>query len=269
MPDHETISVQAAASLRILCNEALALNKAINRRSKENLADRYELGKRLEKIKDEIGHGKWLPWLEEHGIDETYSKRCVRLAKSVNLTDLEGEWKTICGVKEPKPATTSGNSGGGVSSSGSTNSDTSGGGTAGGSAGSSTSGPPAPPEPVKDEEGHVVPERLVLTFQGTNKFKDATGLMAKLQSEINEIAQGPAGDQLRTCLNPEKSGDKLLMKSRHLEELKRDVRGTRPYSVCPWCQGMGDGCGKCSGTGWVSKLTWKDIPEDIKGRINV
>jgi protein gp37 len=95
--------VRSAEDLRTLTSEVLALDRAVKLRRKQNAHDRREMGLRLAKIKAALGHGRWLGWLAEHDFEPTYAKRCIRLSKSVNLTDLESEWKRICGALEADP----------------------------------------------------------------------------------------------------------------------------------------------------------------------
>jgi hypothetical protein len=80
----------------------------------------------------------------------------------------------------------------------------------------------------------------------------------------------PGGKQLRANLKSTGSEEKIINKSEHLNGLKRDLKFTRPHSVCPYCLGNATpSCRGCSGAGWVSKMTWESVPDDMKKKLNV
>lgn len=120
---------------------------------------------------------------------------------------------------------------------------------------------------LKDSADHEVPENLIPSFEALKKFEECDSLCRKLQSLIDEVSKAPGGEQIGHFLQPT-GGEKFVNKSQHLNELKRDLRATRPYSVCPWCKGEAPKhCKGCKGNGWVSKITWDQAEEDVKASV--
>jgi hypothetical protein len=121
---------------------------------------------------------------------------------------------------------------------------------------------------MKDAVGHAVPEDCAPAFKTVEKFEEMDGLCQKLQKLISESAQQPGGEQLARCLQATKSGENTIHKHEALNTLKRDLKGYRPYSVCPWCAGKGrKGCKGCSGTGWVTKTCYDNAEDSIKEKL--
>lgn len=123
-------------------------------------------------------------------------------------------------------------------------------------------------ETLRDEVGHVVPAPTVPAFGSLATFREIDSLIRQLQKKLDELARVPGGEQLKPCLRPTGSEDKVLYKSEELNALKRHLNGTRPYSICSYCAGKAKkDCKGCSGRGWVSKSTWENTADDLKARI--
>jgi hypothetical protein len=121
-----------------------------------------------------------------------------------------------------------------------------------------------------DKEGHKIPPTLADAFSSLNKFEELDQLCRRLQKRVDELARLPGGEQLAKQLQTTAHNDKAkrIMKSDHLEALKRDLHFTRPHSVCPWCEGKAKkDCKGCLGTGWVAKITWQSAGADVKERL--
>jgi ParB family chromosome partitioning protein len=60
-------------------------------------------GALLLQAKKRVGHGRWLPWLEENcpQLSERQAQRYMALAKSDAASDLEGAWRVISGHAPP------------------------------------------------------------------------------------------------------------------------------------------------------------------------
>ena len=124
------------------------------------------------------------------------------------------------------------------------------------------------PAAPTDTEGHPLTLASEAAFAALAKFAAIDSHLRAAQKLIDEVSQGPGGEQLRRCLTPTGPEGKTTNKSDHLQGLKRDLKGTRPHSVCPWCKGTGKaGCKGCQGTAWVTLTTWKDAPADLKARL--
>ncbi len=122
--------------------------------------------------------------------------------------------------------------------------------------------------PVKDAEGHIVPGGCVEAFVNLAKFEELQTLCRQMQKGIDELVRLSGGEQLRRCVQTTSSGENTIYKSQHLNELKRDIKGYKPHSVCPWCKGKKKDCQKCDQTGWVSKLTWDNAEEKVRAKLS-
>ncbi len=122
-------------------------------------------------------------------------------------------------------------------------------------------------EVVKDEVGHIVPKSLLETFATGKRFDEMESLCRSLQKHLDEVSRLPGGEQLRMQLQSTKSGDKMVNKCKELGEVKSHLKFTRPYSVCPWCKGEKTKNCRCSGSGWIAKMTWDQSEDAVKARL--
>lgn len=129
--------------------------------------------------------------------------------------------------------------------------------------------PPDKVEPETDKAGHTVPKAAQAAFANLDKFKALDSLAQQIQAGIDELARLPGGEELARFLQAtQASGEKIIHKSKHLDSLKGDLKGTRPHSVCPYCCGTATAnCKGCTGRGWVTKITWDGADESVKARI--
>lgn len=124
-----------------------------------------------------------------------------------------------------------------------------------------------PGEPT-DAVGHLVPAASRDAFANLERFRALDSLARQLQAGIDELSTLPGGEQLRRHLKATGSEDRSINRSEHLDALKRDLKFTRPHAVCPWCAGKAaKSCKGCSGTGWVSKITWDNADESTKAKL--
>jgi hypothetical protein len=122
-------------------------------------------------------------------------------------------------------------------------------------------------EPQPTTNGRVA-SRTALQAFNIDKFEALDALVRQLEKRIDELVRLPGGEQLLRCTQAIGDEHKTVRRSEHLEALKRDLAGTRPHSLCPWCADDGaKGCSKCAGNGWVSKITWDGIEESVKERL--
>jgi len=123
-------------------------------------------------------------------------------------------------------------------------------------------------ESLLDNEGHEVPKNLNDAFHSLDKFAELDSHCKAIQKGLDEISRLPGGEQIRFFLTPTGTEDKKINKSEYLNSLKRDLKGTRPHSVCPWCQGKANKeCKGCKGNGWVTKVTWDQAEDAIKEKL--
>jgi len=119
-----------------------------------------------------------------------------------------------------------------------------------------------------DVEDHKVPDNLLEAFSNLDRFKALDSLARQMQSQIDELSDLPGGEQLNRFLKRTGDEGKTINKSEHLNALKRDLKGTRPHSVCPWCEGTAKkDCKGCMGSGWVTKTAWDNADEQTRERL--
>jgi hypothetical protein len=124
-----------------------------------------------------------------------------------------------------------------------------------------------PPEAIVDNVGHQIPDACKPSFEILVKFEEVDKHCRSLQKLIDEIVKLPGGEQLARFVKATGSEDKVIHKNEHLNALKRDLKFTRPYSICPKCKGRRGECKGCDGRGWVSKTTWDDFEDAVKQRL--
>ncbi len=123
-----------------------------------------------------------------------------------------------------------------------------------------------PETPLTDAHGTPIPDAAKEAFANLARFEELDSLCRKLQAGISEMASLAGGEHLARCLQATRSGDKTIYKSEHLNNLKRDIRFTRPHGVCPYCEIGKPGCKGCNGMGWVGKVTFDNGIEATKGK---
>jgi hypothetical protein len=71
--------------------------------TRKGLEHFHACGLALLGAKERCGHGGWLPWLKNNcpGVGERKARRYMELAKSDAASDLEAEWRRICGHGTP------------------------------------------------------------------------------------------------------------------------------------------------------------------------
>lgn len=121
----------------------------------------------------------------------------------------------------------------------------------------------------RDEEGHKVPEAVAPAFANLEKFLELDSLLRQVQKLLDELSRLPGGEQLVGWLKPTGNAEKTINKSEHVNTLKRELKGVRPHSVCPWCKGTcKPGCKGCHGNGWVTAITWTSAEDEVKARLS-
>jgi hypothetical protein len=112
---------------------------------------------------------------------------------------------------------------------------------------------------VFDQTRRQVPPELATMFDKANK--EAEAILRKvyeLNAEI--IAQIKDDDKAWERFN--RSEFNGCMK-----DIKALIKFCRPHAWCPVCGGdggVGGGCARCKGIGWLIKMAWECIPEDMK-----
>jgi hypothetical protein len=137
---------------------------------------------------------------------------------------------------------------------------------------------------IQDRLGHPVPDWVAPAFaRGLQRFLEIDLILCKLQRAISELAQMPGGEHMAQYTQATKSKSRstedptkvqtarkteLVYRTNELTTLWQNLRGTRPYSVCPYCAGgSSTGCMGCGGLGWIEKSTWKAAPDTVKAHL--
>ena len=216
---HQSAIVCAAADLRLLTSEIKAAIKAGEDCTRRGLESFREAGLRLLKVKELLGHGKWLTWVKEAlGPMERTAQRCMRLAKYDVTSDLEEEWRRICGNSpsdEDDPE----------------------------------------PEGGEDDERPAattdlgIPDRLKPFFENAALFDQAANRANRAASVFEQIEQTPA---YKTAVE----GKTHRETSTTLRAVARAVAAMKPARPCPECGGEhepsqdSDPCHACEGKGY-------------------
>jgi transposase len=111
------------------------------------------------------------------------------------------------------------------------------------------------------------PSRDGLEAFNIAKFEELVSLVSQLENGIDKLVRLPGGEQLLRCTYTSGEQHEAVQRSKHLDALRRELACRRPHSICPYCLNEAKGCTKCNGTGWVSKSTWKNAPDDVKARV--
>jgi hypothetical protein len=225
---HQPAIVSAAADVRILTNEIKAAIKAgedCRRRGVENF---HQAGLVLLKVKEQLGHGKWLTWVKETlGPKERMAQRCMKLAKCDIVSDLEEEWRRICGkadeVEDDPEA-------------------------------DGDEDEAAPPAPTDSS----IPDRLRPIFESIPLCQKVERLSRRLAKLLQEVEQTPA------YLKGVEQKEHRREYSTSVRAAGRAVSALMPMRPCPDCGGAhepspdNDPCTACGGRGY---LTAEEVTE--------
>lgn len=129
------------------------------------------------------------------------------------------------------------------------------------------------PTIAKDAMGIPLAAYLVPVFNGLELFKEADSLCRKLQDVIEKLSSNPAGAAFRRELETSSKGEGP-MRHRHksLQQIKSDLKLSRPYTRCPYCASRENGkafkdCKTCKGCGWATKMTFDSSPADYRAAV--
>jgi hypothetical protein len=126
-----------------------------------------------------------------------------------------------------------------------------------------------PPVPT-DELGIPLSEKMALVFAVNEKFQEAASLLRRAAKVMDEITRMPGGEHLRHELSAKISGEKTIFRSIHLDNARRQVEQSKPYSAtCAYCHHAHPGkfdqkCKGCYGLGWNTRREWDQTPEDYR-----
>lgn len=119
-----------------------------------------------------------------------------------------------------------------------------------------------PSEAPKEPQGETdmlqreIPEEALEIW---NRRGEVQGLMSAI-SKIKGILQKAQDDQ-----DPLYAGVNFSSVQAELKNAFTEIKACKPYAVCPYCQGFGNGCRACNDTGFVSEFKWNTVvPEEYK-----
>lgn len=100
------------------------------------------------------------------------------------------------------------------------------------------------PSVMTDYEDNEVPEHARVIFEDDYLIDDAARSASELGNAIKSLGSSPLGK-----LAP------LAILKKHVREIKKALKDSRPYSVCPYCSGKK--CTACAETGIVTQLVYE------------
>lgn len=109
-------------------------------------------------------------------------------------------------------------------------------------------------EPILDALGQPIPDHLVPVFR-CEFYDDLESSLKQSLRKVYHSADYPSCYWLVRDLETHKTGDKVIHRFHHADEILRSVRYCKPYCVCPSCKGKG--CTRCERQGWLNEMGWK------------
>ena len=122
-------------------------------------------------------------------------------------------------------------------------------------------GEPNPaPEPTtttrRDSVGQAIPENLYEIFDGAGEIMAYADETSSLFGQVCAAAAEHEQVWARCNINDYRAT---------LKKLSANLRLGAPYAVCVYCGGRESSkCVNCKGLGWLSKLQWRVVPEQLK-----
>ena len=116
-------------------------------------------------------------------------------------------------------------------------------------------GTAATPEVVRDEAGHVVPDKpgLLAAFAERGQAKGMLYALKDLAAKAKAFCEGPGGQHA-----------KWQSLQCHIDELRREIRFSMPFSVCVYCRAEDPACKACHGLGWVDEGSFDQSPREMR-----
>jgi hypothetical protein len=110
--------------------------------------------------------------------------------------------------------------------------------------------PPVPPAVEKDPNGKVIPTKLLPLWARRQEIQDILTSISRIKAAIRDEK-----DPLFAELN-------LSYANSHLDQAYTAVKATKPYCVCPYCQG--EGCRGCRHRGLIGKDRYDTAPRELR-----
>lgn len=116
---------------------------------------------------------------------------------------------------------------------------------------------PAAPAPSLDQVGRAIPadaQGVIDAFAELPKFASIKARIGALKSELDQLAEGPAGRWVGVNEKDWKA---------HVQSLHRVIRYCAPYAVCPTCGGRK--CETCKHTGYLPEEVFNALAPEVRG----
>lgn len=109
-----------------------------------------------------------------------------------------------------------------------------------------------------DDVGKPIPDHLLPLFDRRQEVQDLLGQISSIRGVLKRAEA--AGDALYAEIN-------FNSAFAAIETLHAEVKATKPYAVCPWCNGiLSDECKGCGHRGVLGEYRWNTIvPRELKG----
>ena len=123
--------------------------------------------------------------------------------------------------------------------------------------------PEKPPVTMADRTGREIPGSLRDVFEWDEDFKLTLDALRKLKGDVSAMCGSPAGRQI----SKERQGIDTA-----INNIRRAVRFSRPYAVCPYCKAGGQSCRACADErgrpqGWVTESVFNQAPVELRGDV--
>ena len=115
---------------------------------------------------------------------------------------------------------------------------------------------PTPTKTRRDAVGQQIPENLYEIFDGAGEIMAYADETSSLFGQVCAAAKEHEQVWARCNINDYRA---------QLKKLSANLRLGAPYAVCVYCGGReASKCVNCKGLGWLSKLQWRVVPEQLK-----
>jgi hypothetical protein len=230
----ESISPPAIVKTAVaeLMKQAKSLNDDIKAYEKHNLKKAVELGKLLVQAKEQTRHGDWLPAIKKVGIIPVRACIFMKLAKCnaqhiSNCSSIREAQRAIQAAEDEEDQEPEEQSG------------------------------PDDPSELTDDLDRPVPIRLKGVFQKAEIFKDVDQAITEAKKALDSLKQEDAGKQLH-------HGNNFQAIEITIRDLKRSIKHSKPYAVCPMKDRDHDEHCACKGLRWLTKIAYDTLPQEFR-----
>ena len=109
-----------------------------------------------------------------------------------------------------------------------------------------------------DRVGNQLTTEQSRIFGDEYLFDDLIEHLAEVRRGVKALRELPAGNNLHLHRQ---------LVNRLIRELASEIEASRPYAICPYCEGRGRHCGACQKTGIAIKKTYDGAPKSERAEV--